>query len=79
MPDVLIRNMPGHIYEELQHRAKREHRSIPSETIHLLEQLFQQDEMYKRHQAAMQRIIERSADQPRLPDSLPLLREDRER
>ncbi len=79
MSDVLIRNMPEHIYRKLQQRAKRDHRSIPAENIHLLEQLFEQEEMQKQHQQAMQRIIARANDQPHLPDSLPLLREDRDR
>ena len=78
MSNVLIRNMPEQIYQELQQRAKRNHRSIPAENVHLLEQLFQQEDVHKRHQGVMQRIIADSKDQQRFPDSLPLLRESRD-
>jgi len=80
MPDVLIRNMPDDIYNKLKERAARDRRSVPAENIHLLEQLFEQEDLRAQHRKAMESIIERTKEKKPLPvDSLTLLREDRDR
>jgi len=80
MPDVLIRNMPDHVYRELKRRAEQERRSVPAESVYLLEQLFQQEEAREKHRQAMHSIIERSSlKKPVSIDPVILLREDRER
>ncbi|HOF86715.1 MAG TPA: hypothetical protein PLZ36_01250 [Armatimonadota bacterium] len=80
MPDILIRNMPQYVYDELKKRAARDRRSVPAENVHLLEQLFAQDAAREQHRQAMQSIIERAQEKtPTGVDSLTLLREDRDR
>ena len=80
MPDVWIRNMPQEVYDHLKQRAARDRRSVPAETIALLELLFEKDDAHEQHMRAMQSIIERAKQKKPMPvDSLTLLREDRDR
>lgn len=80
MPDILIRNVPQRVFDELKKRAARDRRSVPAENVYLLEQLFEQDEAREKHRQAMQSIIERAKQKtPVSVDSVTLIREDRER
>jgi len=80
MPNLLIRDMPKHVFDELKKRAERERRSVPAENIALLEQLFQQDKAREKHRQAMRSIIERGREKgPVTIDSTEMIREDRER
>jgi len=80
MPNLLIRDIPEDVYNELKKRAERDRRSVPAENIALLEQLFQQDEAKEKHRQAMRSIIERARQKgPVSVDSTELIREDRER
>lgn len=40
-----IKNFPDPLYEELRNRAKREHRSMAQEVVHLLETATKQPEV----------------------------------
>lgn len=42
MATLIIKNFPEPLYETLQKLAEQEHRSIPEEVIHLLEQATKQ-------------------------------------
>jgi len=44
MATVNIKNFPDPLYNELKNRAKREHRSVAQEVIHLLETATKQPE-----------------------------------
>jgi plasmid stability protein len=52
MPTLIVENVPPVIYERLRRRAAERHRSLPEETLHLLEQVLREDR----------------APSPRLPD-----------
>jgi plasmid stability protein len=43
MPTLIVENVPADIYERLQQRAAGQQRSLPEETLHLLEQALRQD------------------------------------
>ncbi|MFV2055694.1 MAG: hypothetical protein ACC707_04465 [Thiohalomonadales bacterium] len=45
MATMNIKNFPDPLYEELRDRAKREHRSISQEVVHLLETATKQPEI----------------------------------
>jgi len=80
VPILHVRNVPQELYEQIQRRAEIEQRSISAEVVNLLRAALDQAE---RPQA---RILEgirrrrsyRPADSG-APDSVALLREDRER
>lgn len=38
MPLLIVEDVPGEIYEQIQQRAKAENRTLSEEVIHLLEQ-----------------------------------------
>jgi plasmid stability protein len=44
MATLNIKNFPALLYEKLQERAEREHRSVAQEVIHLLERATQEPE-----------------------------------
>jgi plasmid stability protein len=80
MPILHVRNVPEDLYERIQQRAQSQHRSISAEVLSLLYDALEASE---RPQARVLGEIRRrrfyrpaSAD---VPDSVALLREDRER
>jgi plasmid stability protein len=80
MANLLLRDVPTDVFERLKARAKRERRSMPAETIHLLTEVLAQDAMREEHQRAMHSIIERSRTKIALPvEGQELLRQARER
>lgn len=80
MPTLHVRNVPQELYERVQQRALEENRSISAEVISLLRSAL---EPVERPQARVlesirRRRFYRPADVG-APDSVALLREDRER
>lgn len=43
MPTVIVENIPTEVYERLRQRAEAEQRSVPEETLHLLDQALRQE------------------------------------
>lgn len=43
MATLNIKNFPGPLYEKLQERAHREHRSVTQEVIHILDQALEEE------------------------------------
>ena len=43
MPTLIVENMPVEVYERLRQRAEAEQRSVPEETLHLLDQALRLD------------------------------------
>ena len=79
MPILHVRNVPQDLYERLQQRAASQQRSISAEVIYLLHTALEEAE---RPQARiLEDIIRRRSSRPPInaPESLALLREDRER
>ncbi len=80
MATLVVRGVPTDLYEQLKQRAKQERRTVPAEVLYLIDRAFKQDDAIKRHQEALQRIIEQShLIGPVSMDSTELIREDRER
>jgi antitoxin FitA len=80
MPTLHVRNVPTDLYERVQQRAQAENRSISAEVINLLRSALHETE---RPQARIleeirRRRFYRPADVG-APESILLLREDRER
>lgn len=44
MPTLIVENVPAEIYERLQKRAAGRQRSLPEETLHLLQQALREDD-----------------------------------
>ncbi|HWG41432.1 MAG TPA: hypothetical protein VN688_01505 [Gemmataceae bacterium] len=44
MPTLIVENVPMEIYERLQKRAAGQQRSLPEETLHLLQQALQEND-----------------------------------
>lgn len=80
MPTLHVRNVPQELYERVQQRALEENRSISAEVISLLGSAL---EAVQRPQAqVLERIRRRRFYRPAdvgAPDSVTLLREDRDR
>lgn len=65
MPNILIRDVPDDLYQIITRRAKQEHRTIPSEVLHIVEQNLRQQDIRKvQHQAAVQSLRDRLPDKP---------------
>ena len=83
MADLLVRGVPDDLHERYKRLAQKHHRSLPAETIHLIEQAVAEDEQLVQRRAAVARISERRRHlpptPPGTPDSLTMLREDRNR
>jgi plasmid stability protein len=68
MPNILIRDVPDDLYQVITRRAKQEHRTIPSEVLHIVEQnLHQQDVRQAQHRASVQSLRDRLSEKPRFP------------
>lgn len=83
MPTLHVRNMPDELYNQLQQRAEAEHRSLNAEVVLLLEQSLAADKARATQADLLGRMRRhRQAFRPAdigAPDSVELLREDRER
>ena len=82
MPTIHARNVPEELYARIRRLAEKEHRSISTQVITMLERAAS-DEEAGRTQAQILSGIARRRNQyavpPGTPSSLDLLREDRER
>ena len=83
MADLLVRGLPEDLHARYKRLAQKHHRSLPAETIHLIEQAVEEEEDLERRRAALARLAKRRREQPSspsgVPDGLSLLREDRSR
>jgi plasmid stability protein len=80
MPILHVRNVPQELYEQIQRRAESEQRSISAEVVNLLRAAL--DEAEQPQARVLERIRRRRFYRPAdagTPDSVVLLREDRER
>jgi plasmid stability protein len=80
MPTLYIRNVPEGLYEHILRQAQEQNRSISAQVIHLLERAVLESPQVQRQ--VLERIQRRRSEfsfQPGVPDSLKLLRQDRER
>jgi plasmid stability protein len=80
MPTLHVSNVPEELYERIQRRAQSQHRSISAEVLSLLSDALEASE---RPQAQLLAEIRRRRfycpEAAGAPDSVELLREDRER
>lgn len=83
MATLYVENVPDEVYEALRNHSRREHRSMAAEVIRMLEQRFPTTAELERRREAFRKIenlqFTKSADAEPLPDSLDMIREDRER
>lgn len=82
MATLYIRNFPKYLHDELRRRAKENHRSISEEVILIVREAVATAEEIRRRQDAIKRLSEcrfTSTSEEKMPDSLDLIREDRER
>ena len=80
MPTLHVRNVPEALYEDIRVRAAQENRSISAEVIVLLRRAL--SESARPQEEALASIRRRRFFRPKnasAPDTLTLLREDRER
>ena len=68
MPNILIRDVPDDLYQMITRRAKQEHRTIPSEVLHIVEQnLRQQDVRRAQHHAAGAKSTQQAIREATIP------------
>jgi plasmid stability protein len=83
MVDLLIRGVPEELHDRYRRLAQKHHRSLPAETLYLIERAVAEDEQLDQRRAVLARINERRHHLPPAPsgtpNSLSDLREDRER
>lgn len=80
MPTLHVRNVPAELYSRLQELAVQENRSLSAEVIALLEQAVSVGPSRRREVLqSIRRRRGRIAGRGDLPESLALLREDRDR
>jgi plasmid stability protein len=44
MPTLIVENVPPEVYERLQQRAAAQQRTLPEETLHLLQQVLREED-----------------------------------
>lgn len=81
MPTLYVRDMPEDLHREIRSRAVRERRSMSAEAIKLIEEGLKRDGLRERRLQALDNIARlRATIKPSSgPDSLELLRQDRNR
>ena len=82
MSTLYVRSFPDSLYSQIKASAAKKRRSMAAEVVVLLEEALQQEAAVEGQLAALERIRERreSYESPAgAPDSLTMLREDRER
>ncbi len=80
MPTLHVRSVPEDLYARLQQRAAAQQRSLSAQVITLLEQALSAEQTRQRQSKLLARIRRRrAASAYRAPDSVRLLREDRQR
>jgi antitoxin FitA len=83
MPILHVRNVPERIYSRLQQRAEAQHRSLSAEVVSLLDEALLGEDVREAQATVLERMRRhRRAFRPAdigAPDSVELLREDRDR
>ena len=82
MPVLHVEEVPAEVYRRIQQRAAERNRPLTAEVIHLLQQALAKDDEDVRaaHLAALADLRRRRwTPPPGTPESVELLREDRER
>ena len=82
MPTLYVRDVPERLVEALKRDAARDQRSVSAQVVHVLEVYAHAWPAVDERRAAAARIAQaraRTAAAPEMPDSLALLREDRDR
>lgn len=80
MPGLTIRNLPADVYAALRKRAQRNRRSLTQEAATILEDALRRAEESRNPWTEVDRLREAlRAKYGSFPDSVPLIREDRER
>jgi plasmid stability protein len=80
MPTLTIRNIPAELYDRLKERARRNRRSTTQEAAVLIERALEQAEAGPDPFAEVSRVREAlRARYGSFPDSVDLVREDRDR
>lgn len=80
MNTLHVRSVPDDLYRRLQELAKNRNRSLSAQVVELLSQSLEDEERRLQQTTALASIRRRRFTPPtKSPDSLELLREDRER
>ena len=82
MPILHVRNVPDNLYARIQRLAVAENRSVSAQVIRLLDAAMDAEEARQSQAKVLAGIRRRRisyARKPSTPDSVTLLREDRER
>jgi hypothetical protein len=81
MPHLQIDDLPADVYERLERLAKDRNRPVPAEAARLLEKALDAEAPLSQAQLLeeVRKFSERQRRDPSIPDSVELLREDRER
>ena len=82
MPILHVRNVSDELYVRVQQLASAKKRSLSAQVVRLLEQAVQAEEHQQSQAKILARIRRRrvaTAGKSRAPDSVALLREDRDR
>lgn len=80
MPTLTIRNLPPEIYDRLRERAKQHRRSITQEAAFIIEEAVGKAEAPQESWREVDRLRELIRSKyGTFPDSISLIREDRER
>ena len=77
-----VRNFPDQVYAELQQLALARNRSISAEAIILIQEALRREQLRQKQAQLLAEIRRRRFTYPKhkhVPDSIKLLREDRER
>jgi plasmid stability protein len=82
MPDLMMRNIPERDYADLQQDAKQNRRSINAEILSVLADKVAMNRRRRKAAKVMKRIVkmreEIARKYPNQPDSVDLIREDRD-
>jgi hypothetical protein len=77
MPILHVRNVPDDLYAHIRRQAQEQNRSISAQVIYLLERAVLESPQAQRQ--VLENIRRRRSTLPVQPDSLSLLRQDRQR
>ena len=80
MTTLQVRDLPEDVYNQLNYLAKKEHRSLAQETVVLLKEGIEAKLGKKdRRKKLLENFNGLHIDGSKIPDQVPLIREDRER
>lgn len=82
MPTLHVRNIPDELHDRIRTLASAQKRSLSAEVVNLLERALQDEQVRASQQALLTTIARRRRSRRasnQVPDSVALLREDRNR